>query len=269
MLKTINLDNIVRYNGLSYCWGALDKIKYTVELVEDSGPASVRYMQSVNHLSQQSDNILGNNGKLDKAEFFKINDELSTNSDIAQDKGFQLRTRIVSSVKKWNGNIKTHLNDPLDTLTRSWFTRLRIVQEACLSQQTLLVCGTEKVSMDHFRDSYYFILLPNYGLNQLLYNPLSLHYSTVRLESLANRFMTICTIREETQRALLQEGRQLENSLFRLVNLIGVNGNRINSNWPKIGATDPRDRIFSLLGLAVKDDVRQKTTDELNYDDSR
>ena len=118
----------------------------------------------------------------------------------------------------------------LDFLRRQLWTRVWILQEFAVAQDLYLVCGEAKLKYIYFLVIYYlyfFLFYQDQGRNENLGE---------RSIELADRVAALFPVFFHTTSAMKQ---QLSSPLQEL--LVSIY---------RLGATDPRDRIFALLGLS-------------------
>ncbi|KAI4861983.1 heterokaryon incompatibility protein-domain-containing protein [Hypoxylon rubiginosum] len=137
-----------------------------------------------------------------------------------------------------------------DVLNRGWFGRLWIIQEASLAPEGILLCGDKSFTFDDFRALYFFHSVScrvwsSKRSKAISATELRLRDSIFQLEQ---PFVRIFGERMAIHR--INQRR----SLYELVKKYNV-----NEDDTKMGATEPEDRIFGLLGLAELDGTAPRT----------
>lgn len=137
---------------------------------------------------------------------------------------------------------------------RSWWTRMWVVQELSVALSVNFACGSQKISYDHLRNALYFY---TFYIRKLVDEFLA-RYSMVRLFFSAEKQRTLfglCSAPVDSAAMKMLTSRyqyqcQMESngghSLYRILKVSHVVG---YSNV-RLDATDHRDKIFGLLGLA-------------------
>ncbi|KAK3373680.1 heterokaryon incompatibility protein-domain-containing protein [Lasiosphaeria ovina] len=135
-----------------------------------------------------------------------------------------------------------------EVLRRPWFGRLWIIQEAALAPVGVFLCGNRMLSFDFFRATFLFYCLCSRtrGLLASVKQPqLKLPMNELVLQNdvfeFARPYLSIGKERAAIQGVF---GLSRETSLVALVKKYNVNGDN-----DKVGASQPKDRVFGLLGL--------------------
>ncbi|KAI0973684.1 heterokaryon incompatibility protein-domain-containing protein [Xylaria arbuscula] len=128
----------------------------------------------------------------------------------------------------------------IEVLTRPWFKRLWVFQEVVVSEALSIQCGDRRISWDDFCKA--ILLSPRYhdryGFNL---------WSVDKIHILKDMFQTRCSYQERhgrrhslpSWRSQLQTSKQ---DTLHILNLL--------QRTRFLGASDPRDKIFGLLGIA-------------------
>jgi hypothetical protein len=135
-------------------------------------------------------------------------------------------------------------------LSRPWFSRIWVLQEVSVPKKGAVefVCGKKGLSferftaillfLEFFRTHWYAVKRPNYE-----HSPQAKQF----LADMSRGYNRIPVGRVITSRRnFQQEGNRKRESLFALLNRLHV----VYTSMDSIGATEPRDRIYALLGLA-------------------
>jgi len=140
-----------------------------------------------------------------------------------------------------------------DVLRRPWFSRLWIIQEATLAPKGLFLCGSNKLSFYFFRDTFLFYCLCSRTWDYLERRP----KIPVRELILRNDIFEFASpyVRIGKERAAIR----MSNGKASLATL--VKKYNVNEDNEKVGASEPKDRILGLLGLAKDPDI----FNDLNY----
>ncbi|KAL7920651.1 heterokaryon incompatibility domain-containing protein [Trichoderma austrokoningii] len=133
-----------------------------------------------------------------------------------------------------------------DVLDRNWFSRLWVIQEACLAPTVVFLCGEKSLCFDCFRSGALFYNIYNTHWVRQLTGAVPQHVLRQR-DALLGKTDGFIRIFQE-RKAIHQSGIRL--GLHDLVLKYNVNDNK-----RKIGVTLEQDRIFGLLGLAADNDV--------------
>lgn len=129
----------------------------------------------------------------------------------------------------------------LDVFGRTWFTRLWIIQEACLAPTLVFVCGSQSLCFDCFRAGALFYSI--YNTHWLANVKYTVSKKELRRRDNAYTLMKSPIRIFQERRAIHALGRR--QSFYDLVLKYNV-----NDGQPKIGASLPEDRLFGVLGLA-------------------
>jgi hypothetical protein len=139
---------------------------------------------------------------------------------------------------------------------RGWWSRAWVIQEICLAQEPMYLCGEKKLPSVHLVDSINF--LSSYGVAQS--TKLSQMRSPEEIARARDQIMPL--VDPTAMKALLairgqyqkQQGTNPGPTLFSLLRTVYT---RRTSNVPGIMASDRRDKVFALLGLASDKDELQ------------
>lgn len=152
-------------------------------------------------------------------------------------------------------------NIPLESLRcfvdRAWWTRVWVVQELLVADLVTFVCGTRQISYQDLRNALYFYPFFTIKLLQELQS-LTPSMKTIQGMGLVERYhaimalggaptnsaaMKILTSRHYYQNQIASGGGQ---DLYRIL----VNSHVVDESKSRLGATDDRDKIYGILGLA-------------------
>ncbi|KAI1081355.1 heterokaryon incompatibility protein [Whalleya microplaca] len=147
-----------------------------------------------------------------------------------------------------------------DVLEHPWFNRLWIIQEICLAPEVVFMCGEHALCIDCFRVGIMFFNIWNtYWVNQTEW---SASEAEIRLRNgILDRNASFIRLFQERKSLYVTRERR---SLYDLVLKYNVNEHDV-----KIGATEPEDRIFGLLGLAQDGLIRDEIASEIKYKNVR
>lgn len=139
-----------------------------------------------------------------------------------------------------------------DVFDRLWFSRLWVIQEACLAPIVVFLCGKKTLCFDCFRSGALFYNIYNtYWVRQVTG---AVPQRVLRQrDALLNKTDGFIRIFQE-RKAIHQSGIRL--GLHDLVMKYNVNDDK-----KKIGVTLEQDRIFGLLGLAADNDALMAQVD--------
>ncbi|CAM1510642.1 Fc.00g009770.m01.CDS01 [Cosmosporella sp. VM-42] len=128
-----------------------------------------------------------------------------------------------------------------DVMSRPWFNRLWIIQEACLAPTVTFVCGSRTLCFDCFRSgALCFSIYNTYWVGQA--------NETVSQAELGKR-SNIFHLNQSLIR-LLQERKAIHERGERQTFYNLILKYNVNDETPKIGATLPDDRLYAIMGLA-------------------
>jgi hypothetical protein len=151
---------------------------------------------------------------------------------------------------------------------RQWFRRVWIVQEACLGREMVLVCGRRSCSAQDLDMVANFLLLSSKPptdppavepwsiirtLRILLFeiwrspDGAPTAYDAMMAEPIPRRLL------QERRKMWSSPGQQQRRELSSIVNSVNVDIANCGP-WVRLGATNPRDHIYALRGLASEDD---------------
>ncbi|KAK1238184.1 hypothetical protein MKX08_002763 [Trichoderma sp. CBMAI-0020] len=133
-----------------------------------------------------------------------------------------------------------------DVFDRLWFSRLWVIQEACLAPLVVFLCGKRHLCFDCFRSGALFYNIYNTHWVRQLTGAVPQRVLRQR-DALLNKTDGFIRIFQE-RKAIHQSGIRL--GLHDLVLKYNVNDQK-----KKIGVTLEQDRIFGLLGLAANNDA--------------
>jgi len=138
---------------------------------------------------------------------------------------------------------------------RGWWNRVWVIQEYCLAREPVFLCGNKTISLDNLSSSDH--LLSFYGF----FKTLNAAYSGKLFDEERKRTYEIMTsltrntaigIMTTFRSQYLQLLPNLECTLYSLLRTTCV-----SSNTTKREASDERDKIFALLGIACDKDKLQ------------
>lgn len=133
-----------------------------------------------------------------------------------------------------------------DILGRDWFRRIWIIQEAALPNTLIFYCGTRSCCADCFGAVLGSTTL--FLVAQVFFSLRAVGLEEVNsfLVAAYNALQVLAT-RDRNNESELDDF-----TLFYLVQFFNI---PIDKNNIRLGATDPRDRIYALRGMARKDDI--------------
>ncbi|KAF7547051.1 hypothetical protein G7046_g9130 [Stylonectria norvegica] len=149
------------------------------------------------------------------------------------------------------------LDGHTDVLSRAWFTRLWIIQEACLVPNVVIVCGSRSLCFDCFRAGCLFYSVYNTHWVGNVKGSVSKSELAQRNE-IFDLTKSLARIFQE-RKAIHTVGQK--KSLYELVMKYSV-----NDNTPKIGASVAEDRLYALMGLAETQSLSEVN---VRYGDTR
>jgi Heterokaryon incompatibility protein (HET) len=131
---------------------------------------------------------------------------------------------------------------------RGYWARLWVIQEFAVAQELTLACGSSRIPFEDFQKAWWLVYDPNWPYSNLPERPSTMSQIC---HSTANSF--VCGI--VTRRVRYQQG--LGGELDELFSVMIINLTlEVDYNQPL--TSDPRDRVFSLMGLAGdRDKFRQ------------
>jgi hypothetical protein len=138
-------------------------------------------------------------------------------------------------------------------LSRPWFSRIWVLQEASVSQEgaAVFACGQKRLPFQRFTAS--FLFLDFFRTHSYFTKRSSREHgsqATKFFADMANGYNRSQVARVIASRRKYQrEGNRARESLFALVNRLHV----MYTSMDSIGATNPRDRIYALLGMAEEE----------------
>jgi hypothetical protein len=138
-------------------------------------------------------------------------------------------------------------------IARPWFYRVWVVQEVSLGSDVVFKCGEKMISYDHLRAAVFFHVFYNWNMmkDPQFLNPMNLMRNLPILMALnainVSPITNMLWARRKYQTQTAGKGESLYNLLKN--HNVGV------AKTTRLGATDPRDMVFGLLGLA--DDVAE------------
>ncbi|KAM0271384.1 hypothetical protein ACHAQH_009131 [Verticillium albo-atrum] len=138
------------------------------------------------------------------------------------------------------------LQSAIDFMSRPWFSRLWIIQEVCLGQDAIFLCGKEAICVTCFRATMIFFTMHNARWIRTVKGDIPIRLVNQR----EHVFLLNAPIIRLFQERKAIHGGAGKGDLFDVVAKYNV-----NNRGPKIGATMPEDRIFGLMGLARKEEV--------------
>ncbi|EEY21381.1 conserved hypothetical protein [Verticillium alfalfae VaMs.102] len=136
------------------------------------------------------------------------------------------------------------LASAIDVQSRSWFSRLWVIQEFCLVRDAVLLCGGEVVCVTCLRAAMLFFVVHNVWWLRNIKGDVPV--STIKQRERVFQ-LNAAVIRLFQERRAIHTGdgkRDLYDVVLKY---------NIDKEGNKIGATMPEDRIFGLMGLARDD----------------
>ncbi|KAK7913838.1 hypothetical protein PG985_011541 [Apiospora marii] len=244
-------DQFPKYTALSYTWGSSDRtaLVYLDGLLFGITPFLLEAIQHLRKVQQ------GN------ARFWWI-DMMCINQDDDKERGHQVGMirdiyQSADCVIAWLGpeaSNSSHLMralaqrestsgrasraDELSFLSRPYWTRVWIVQELCAAKRIILLCGEETASWTSFQESP--LLLPWTDYAMVCLNLEKELYSVPSCHTMAPYNLVVLRKRLQAEHASL--------------------GSLLTS-CSQQAASDPRDRVFALLGLANDEAAREVVPD--------
>ncbi|KAH6696616.1 heterokaryon incompatibility protein [Leptodontidium sp. MPI-SDFR-AT-0119] len=138
------------------------------------------------------------------------------------------------------------LDGIINVLQRTWFSRLWIIQEACLAPDLVFVCGSRSLCFDCFRSGMLFYTINNTHWTNTVTH--TIPKDEVRRRNLVfnlnKNFIRI--IQERRAIHTIGEKQKFSDLVLKY---------NVNNGKPKIGASLPEDRLFGLLGIATENDT--------------
>jgi hypothetical protein len=144
-----------------------------------------------------------------------------------------------------------------DILSRAWFRRVWIIQEASLGANMILVCGHKRCCIDCFRQCL-GLTLGSLAIRYFVTRVQRSHFSFNEASAMGGdtALLSLCASHILVARSIIQEHKTDQLSLLDLVaffNVVNVKASLMTEDARKLmkpGATDFRDRIYALCGLA-------------------
>lgn len=133
-----------------------------------------------------------------------------------------------------------------DVFDRLWFSRLWVIQEACLAPKVVFLCGKKILCFDCFRSGALF-----YNI----YNTYWVRRITGPVPQRVLRQRNALLYKPDGFIRIFQERKAIHQSGIRLGLHDLVMKYNVNDDKKKIGVTLEQDRIFGLLGLAADNDA--------------
>jgi len=149
----------------------------------------------------------------------------------------------------------------LDVLSRAWFRRMWIVQEACLASDLIFLCGRDRCRFDAFQKALILFNVTLFGGPLDLWR-LDRHVGDIPGSPLVNQVADACGFSQRifNARKLIRNphASSKKDSLMGLVSSFSSEQLMFPAvekpGSYRFRATDPRDYIYSLLGIADPDD---------------
>ncbi|KAH6663785.1 hypothetical protein EV126DRAFT_436641, partial [Verticillium dahliae] len=152
------------------------------------------------------------------------------------------RDALLALVK---ANPEFPLASAIDVQSRSWFSRLWVIQEFCLVRDAVLLCGGELVCVTCLRAAMLFFVVHNAWWLRTVKGDVPVATMQQR-ERIFQLNAAIIRLFQERRAIHTGDGKR---DLYDVV--LKYN---IDKEGNKIGATMPEDRIFGLMGLAREDE---------------
>ncbi|KAM0324611.1 hypothetical protein ACHAQA_007999 [Verticillium albo-atrum] len=204
-------------------------------------PASDDYFRFVRHLNASAP--LARIVQLPVDEFLPIYNAI-------EDPSLHVAPAVAADRDAVLALIQAHPDFPLDSavdvMARPWFTRIWTVQELCLPQEAVFVCGSEAVCITCFRAGMLFYSMHNAWWLRNIKGDVSAELVDRRHELFKLNESAIRMFRERR----VIHGDVDKSDLFDVV----VKYN-LDSRDVKIGATMAEDRVFGLMGLAREEEI--------------
>ncbi|KAH6683556.1 heterokaryon incompatibility protein [Plectosphaerella plurivora] len=136
------------------------------------------------------------------------------------------------------------IDGAIDVLGRAWFTRLWIIQEACLAPELTFVTGSRALCYNCFRVGLLFYTI--YNTHWVRHVEHAVPQEEVRQrELILDLNQNVIRIVQERRAIHALGSRQSFADLVRKYN--------VNNDGPKIGASLAEDRLFGFLGISARD----------------
>lgn len=200
--------------------------------------ASDQYMEYIRRVNAEG--ILNHVTRgYDNKHFMQVFDAVMDSDIPVEGEVKEDRDDVVKLIDKYGDSFP--LEGAKDILSRTWFSRLWIIQEVCLAPTVLFVCGSQSLCFDCFRLGLLFFNTYNTHWTNHVTHVVPKAEVTLRKELLDLNESPLRMTRE--RKAIHHYGTR--HSLYDIV----INYN-VNSEHPKIGATLAEDRIFGVMGMA-------------------
>lgn len=165
------------------------------------------------------------------------------------------RDDMLSLVSKHGARLP--IDGMTDVMTRPWFSRLWIIQEACLGHAVTIRCGSRSLCFDCFRAGvlFYSVYTRHWMINIK---------SSVPKTEVRRRYGMFELLSSFTR--IFQERKTIHLNRKKLTLYDLVLKYSVNDIGPKIGASVPEDRIFGLMGMAEEDGFLEVIRSKVRYD---
>ncbi|KAF3352407.1 hypothetical protein VDGD_02275 [Verticillium dahliae] len=205
-----------------------------------STPASDDYFRFVRQINAASP--LGRIVQIPGKEFLAIYDAVADPTMPCEPAVAADRDALLALVK---ANPEFPLASAIDVQSRSWFSRLWVIQEFCLVRDAVLLCGGELVCVTCLRAAMLFFVVHNAWWLRTVKGDVPVATMQQR-ERIFQLNAAIIRLFQERRAIHTGDGKR---DLYDVV--LKYN---IDKEGNKIGATMPEDRIFGLMGLAREDE---------------
>ncbi|WYZ46615.1 hypothetical protein EsH8_IX_000840 [Colletotrichum jinshuiense] len=194
----------------------------------------------------------GSNTTSSAWNFLERNSEWALNNDGEQD--FDLPLSLEDSLIYFRGDLS---DVEIDVLTRPWFLRVWVLQEVVVSREVSIQCGHRRVPWDDF--CKILLLSPRYHDRY----GLSLR-AVEKVEIVRDMFQARCAYQESHDMVHLRPSwhTSVTNYRGRSTDII-----EMLDRARQLEASDPRDKIFALLGISTNVDIDDSRT-AINYEKS-
>jgi hypothetical protein len=187
-----------------------------------------------------------------------MSDYMSLYDPKADERLLSIKTSIHELVQKVGSSFP--VNSYRSLVEREWWLRVWVVQEISLAPDVIFACGKKRLPYQHFiaADAFFTLyvlgMVNSLSLGDILDNPRIKPLLEAPISSAASSMLST---RRKYQGEI--DGNRHDYSLYRLL----IKSHVIASTGYRLKATDPRDKIFGLLGLA--NDAKSLNI-SINYD---
>jgi hypothetical protein len=157
----------------------------------------------------------------------------------------------------WKRVVETPTQSIIRLLSRPWFTRVWTIQEACLCRNTIFHCGDDVIPADTLRDALLsFIGLWGATGLLLVQGDERIGITDEQLSGLQmidiSRLSLLFRLRQRVERHRRKEVDAMD--VLSILELVKRFNTSDTADTLRLDASDPRDRIYGLHGLARKDE---------------